>query len=619
MPALTAQGVPAQTKVMLKRYSSFRGVDFSSDPSLVDDKRSPWAPNLISDAGGFPEKRLGWRTLHQMDAPVNGIFFFTRNGERHMLCHAGDKLYKIPDEGQPQLLRQGLYSHRSCAFAMGGRLWILTGGEYLAYDGETVCAAADLAYVPITTIPKSTTERELYQPVNLLTPRRKNLFIGDGETREFTLDAEADAGAASKAWIDGQEVTGFSVSGSKVTFDTPPAASVPSGIANVTVEFSRTVEGYAGRIPGCTCCALYAGRVFFSGNPDYPGVDWHSEIDVAGVDSAAYVPDTSYTQIGSDNSAVMGYLRAGDALAVIKEDNEQDATVFLRTVQHLDSGDIFPIEQGVSGGGAVSPWCFASLVDDPLFLSRSGVYALASQVVTLERTLQQRSGFVDARLRREPGLEEAVAAVWNGCYVLCVNSCCYVADAKQKSVRSNQTGTWEYEWYYWTHVPARVLCEQEGTLYFGTADGRLCRFNSDRVDGQGNIRMDAYSDDGEAITADWATKLDDDGDFMRYKTMRRQGSGVYLKTYTRSGVRVIARTDSDFGTDIGRGSASLFTFADIDFTDFTFNTLPQNVLPFGQKVKKYKLMQIICRNDALNQGFGVYGIEKRFVWGSLVR
>ena len=84
----------------------------------------------------------------------------------------------------------------------------------------------------------------------------------------------------------------------------------------------------------------------------------------------------------------------------------------------------------------------------------------------------------------------------------------------------------------YTHL--RVICEQEGTLYFGTADGRLCRFNSDRVDGQGNIRMDAYSDDGQAITADWATKLDDDGDFMRYKTMRRQGSGVYLKTYTRS-------------------------------------------------------------------------------------
>ena len=76
MPALTMRSAPAAPQVHLKRYSSFRGVDFSSDPSQVDEQRSPWAPNLISDAGGFPEKRLGWRTLHTFDGPVNGIFFF---------------------------------------------------------------------------------------------------------------------------------------------------------------------------------------------------------------------------------------------------------------------------------------------------------------------------------------------------------------------------------------------------------------------------------------------------------------------------------------------------------------------------------------------------------------
>ena len=164
-----------------------------------------------------------------------------------------------------------------------------------------------------------------------------------------------------------------------------------------------------------------------------------------------------------------------------------------------------------------------------------------------------------------------------------------------------------------------MLCEHAGSLYFGTQDGRLCRMNDDRIDSEGNVRMDAYNDDGQAIVADWATKLDDDGDFMQYKTMPKRGSGVYLKTYTRLGVRVIARTDSDFGRELTHGNASIFTFADIDFSDFTFNTLPENVVPFGQKVKKYKLMQIICRNDALNQGFGVYGIEKRFYLGRTVK
>ena len=174
MPALTMRSAPSGPKIHVKNYSLFRGVDFSSDPSKVDDRRSPWAPNLISDAGGFPEKRLGWRTVHTFDGPVHGIFFFKNQSGSYQLCHAGSKLWLMGGDA-PQLLRSDLHQGRSRAFPMGGKLWILTGGEYLAFDGETVCDASELAYVPVTTVPSSTTERVSYQPVNLLTPKRKNL------------------------------------------------------------------------------------------------------------------------------------------------------------------------------------------------------------------------------------------------------------------------------------------------------------------------------------------------------------------------------------------------------------------------------------------------------------
>lgn len=256
MPALTARGTPASPQVHLKRYSSFRGVDFSSDPSQVDDRRSPWAPNLISDAGGFPEKRLGWRTLHTFDGPVNGIFFYRGTQQSHMLCHEGTRLWLCGEDGM-QLLREGLFSGRSSAFAMGGKLWILTGGQYLAYDGDSVCDAAELAYVPITSLPGSSSSRVSYQAVNLLTPLRKNLFIGDGEQTEFTLDAPCDENGEVTAWVNGEQVTGVSASGSTVTFDSPPAAAVPAGVPNITVQFPRTVQGAAQRVTGCTVCALY--------------------------------------------------------------------------------------------------------------------------------------------------------------------------------------------------------------------------------------------------------------------------------------------------------------------------------------------------------------------------
>ena len=127
--------------------------------------------------------------------------------------------------------------------------------------------------------------------------------------------------------------------------------------------------------------------------------------------------------------------------------------------------------------------------------------------------------------------------------------------------------------------------------------------------------MDAYSDDGEAIVAEWATKLDDDGDFNVLKTLRRRGSGVYVKSYDASNIKVLVRTDHDFGEEIASARRGVFNFKNIDFENFTFNTFPHGFVMFGRKVKKYRLIQVVCRNDSVNQGFGVYAIERRFVRG----
>ena len=143
--------------------------------------------------------------------------------------------------------------------------------------------------------------------------------------------------------------------------------------------------------------------------------------------------------------------------------------------------------------------------------------------------------------------------------------------------------------------------------------------------------MQAYSDGGTlgedgkitgstAISAEWHTKADDDGDFMTYKTMVKRGSGVMMKPYTRSSIQVYARTERDFGRKIREGIADIFNWTDIDFSRFTFNSndAPQ-VLPFNSKVKKYKTLQLIMKNDAMNEAFGIFGIIKRYTIGTSVR
>ena len=66
-----------------KRYKQFRGVDYSTDETQIDDGRSPRAVNVIADEGGAPERRWGWRTVLNLggNRPVAGIFLYEATTE----------------------------------------------------------------------------------------------------------------------------------------------------------------------------------------------------------------------------------------------------------------------------------------------------------------------------------------------------------------------------------------------------------------------------------------------------------------------------------------------------------------------------------------------------------
>lgn len=299
-----------------------------------------------------------------------------------------------------------------------------------------------------------------------------------------------------------------------------------------------------------------------------------------------------------------------------EETNEYD--IYAVSILNMMIAELFETEnhirQGVSGIGAVSPRSFANLIDEPLFLARTGIYALTSSTITAERTVQNRSYYIDAELTREPGLESAAAVQWNGYYLLCLNSRCYILDGRQsKSYQAQSNGNYVYECYYWENIPAVCFLERDGALFFGTADGRLCRFNTD-IDG-----MERFSDDGAAIRCCWATKADDDGDFMARKTMMKRGSGVMIKPYARSSVKVAVRTEQG-EQDVRSAMMDILNWEDIDFSRFTFNASdsPQ-VVPFNSRIKKYITLQIFAKNEAVNEGFGVYGIIKRYTRGNYVK
>lgn len=610
-------------------YGKFRGVDFSVDPSLVDEYRSPYAPNLISDIGGMPEKRLGWRTLHTVEQPVNGLFYAKLKGEQYYLVHGGTKLYKWTDT-TVTLLKSGVNNHRSVGYFMAegdkDYLYILTGNDLLCFDGTTLKSVEEVAYVPTVLAGCSSSGGgATVEPVNLIGKKRKESFYGTETAYDYQL------GSTNIESVDLIEVANASGTNTTLTATTDYTVNLTTGKVtfkavhkwlvlgqdNIFITYSKAVEGYADRIKKCTIAATYGmdstNQVFLSGNADNPAKIWYSYTK-----KPHYFPDTKYTIAGSEENAVIGFQMMGKYLIVVKDDNQQNSTIFQMWATEDSAGSLtYKIEQGVTGVGAISPYSFATLLDEPLFLSRRGIMATYSTNILAERTVKNRSYFIDAQLTTEDNLPQACAVEWNGYYLLAVNNRCYVLDSKNKTYRHNQTDSsadYVYESYHWENFPARCFLSKDGALYFGTADGRICKLNTDILSNK------RWNDDTAAVVAIWSTKNDDDGASYLYKTMQKKGCTVTIKPYIRSSCSIYVSKDGLPQQFVRKHLMDIFDWDSLDFERFTFNTneSPQDVY-LKKKVKKYKRLQIIIKNNGLDEGFGIFQIAKTFTIGNYAK
>lgn len=173
----------------LRNYNSIRGVDFTNRKDEIELYRSPEMVNMWknykSNNGLCIETRPGLENYKTYQETIYGMSFFTYNNEKHLIVHAGTKLYD-----NDNVVFDGLAEHKSNMFIYNSKLWLMDTTEYYVYDGETFETV--VGYIPITTISRAPLGGgSTYQDVNMLSDYRKNSFCSDGMTCQYNLDVES--------------------------------------------------------------------------------------------------------------------------------------------------------------------------------------------------------------------------------------------------------------------------------------------------------------------------------------------------------------------------------------------------------------------------------------------
>lgn len=604
--------VPAAPSRSILVIDEFHGVDFTNSPTNVDEKKSPNAPNMIRDVPGKVRKSMGWHTVKQYSERINGVHF--RREDTDGLVHSGTKLYKGDDEVYSEA-----NDERSQSWQFGENLYIVDGKALLTYDGTDVKLTSTVAKIPTLTIAKSPTGGGTpFEDLNLIQPAFIELFAGTETDKVYSmtfsgLDAvvlveKLQSNGTWKTLSAGTDYTADLAAG-KVTFTTAPGESPITGEDNVRITASRLVAGYADRINKCRFGTLFgvngaADRLFLSGNPDFVNYDWHS-----GQNDPTYWPDTGYSVIGTEKSAIVGYSIINDRLATHKDDQADGRNVVIRQGDLVDSEAVFPVVNTLQGQGAVATYSFAYLVNEPLFLTKLGIYAITAQDITGEKYAQNRSFFVNGKLLKEENLQEAFAFVYKDLYWLCINGVAYILDGLQplQTDKSMPYSTRQYAAFYRTNVPARVMWEREGQLFFGSPDGRICQFYDDPAS------QLSYNDDGQPIYCCWETPDFSGKLFYKNKTFRflavRLAAAIAtsVKLYgRRRGIWTFIKEDDT--------RARYFNWQYLDWSKFSWsNDETPQVITTKVRIKKVDKSRFRLENDVLNEPFGINDVAIEYV------
>ena len=524
--------IPAAQTTYETNLTDFLGVDFSSSITDIDKRRSPAGYNFINTNGTI-EKRNGYKILAYLgeSANINGIWNVDTIEGEYFVVHCGTKLYEMEaDFSSYSVILAGLKDAISQGVIINSKLLIVDGKRAIIYDllesGNRANWLDETGYIPTTHVARSPDglKTQKYEKVNLIQDCQINLFHSTATDTIYQLSETAVSSIElvevlnnEGVWVDKILTTDYTINKTKgqVIFKST-LGECPIEGDNVRIKFKKISVSNKSQINKCSLIKVYGyaganNRVFLAGNPDYANILSYSYLE-----NVCYIPVDNVIKIGLEVTPITGIVRLNSGkLAILKDVSDTDSTIFYIGYGMFGGEEVFPLEGSTKGEGNISQHAHDTLLNEPLILSKNGIFALNSATLNDERFVYHRSYYIDRKLREEANLENSIGIVNDGKYYLAINNHVYVADSRFKSTSQNSKySNYQFEWYFWTGLPVRIWFVWNNELYFGDKYGNICKFRE-------NADTDRFKDNTTVVESEWNSVILDLNNPSRKKNIKR--------------------------------------------------------------------------------------------------
>ena len=423
-------------------------------------------------------------------------------------------------------------------------------------------------------------------------------------------------------WVDGNRVHQYYRQGSGEKIRT----NTSEGYIEIATEYEPSVQSESiitveyminepcDVIDNCDIYALYGGsndtRAFVSGNEKYRARDFAS-----GLFDGTYFSDLMYTDVGAEESAIVGYHKLFGNLVIVKDGIGKDSSQYLRSFSLATDDDgnttaLFTVKQGNISYGAINKSSFKNVGGTPIYIGNDGVFVIQGTNVENQHNTISISHMVNGRLLKHNSLSEAVCATLGGKYYVFLDTQAYICDVENG-----------FEWFYFDALPnVRCVWINGDDMYFGAEDGAIYRFmNEDEQNAYyDNVAIDGSIENTRAIEAIWEIGATTLGEYANYKTIRN--CYITCMPHKRSSVKVYYNTNEDYRDWVFGENIDLFSFDDVDFERFSFRTIQAPfVFATGVKVKNAYVFGLRLVNDVGGEPFGFLAVSIKYRSGKYVK